>query len=155
MRLSLGLLVVLAFGPHATPADPVKSQSGEAKPQPFIGKVMPLGKALEKLGAKNDADATGIALVTDDGTIYTLVKDDVSRLLFLDKQFQDRQVQLTANRLAGTQILQVTTVQTLKDGKLHDVFYWCENCQLAATEPGPCKCCGAETALFEAPVKAK
>lgn len=155
MRLAFGMLAVLVLGSHATPADPVKPQPGAAKPQPFTGKVMPLGKALEKLGAKPDADATNVALVTDDGTIYTLVKDDVSRLLFLDKQFHDRQVQLTANRLAGTQILQVTTVQTLKDGKLHDVFYWCDNCQLAATEPGPCKCCGAETALFEAPVKTK
>lgn len=145
--------VLIALMAVSSPSTPVPTSTARA--QAFAGKILPLNKALEKLGAKPDADAAGIALVTDDGTLYTLVKDDVSRLLFLDPRLHDRPVQLTANRLAGTQILQVTLVQTLKDGKLHNVFYWCDNCQLAATEPGPCKCCGGETVLFEAPVKSK
>lgn len=125
------------------------------KPQPFVGKVVPVAKALENLGVKPDTDTGGVVLVTADGTMYTLVKDENTRLLFLDKRLQDRTVQLTARRLPGTQFLEVTAVFTVKDGNLHHVCYWCDNCQLAANEPGPCKCCGGETTLIEIPVKAK
>jgi predicted RNA-binding protein with PUA domain len=41
----------------------------------------------------------------------------------------------------------------VKAGKVFDVDYWCENCQLAATEPGKCKCCGADVVLRELPAK--
>jgi hypothetical protein len=41
----------------------------------------------------------------------------------------------------------------VKNGKVYDVDYWCDPCQLAATEPGPCKCCGGPIALRELPAK--
>jgi hypothetical protein len=68
---------------------------------------------------------------------------------------QGRAVQITGRRATGSQLFQVTAVHTIKNGKLHDVYYWCENCQLQSNEPGPCKCCGGETTLTEVPVKAK
>ena len=108
---------------------------------------------LKKLGAKPDADTAGVALVTADGTVYALVKDDASRLLFLDKQLHNRDVRLTGKLLPGTQVLKVEKVQTVKAGKVFDVDYWCENCQLASTQPGKCMCCGAETELRERPTK--
>lgn len=124
-------------------------------PQAFTGKVLPLAKALEKAGVKAEADTAGVALVTADGTLYTLVKDDVTRLLFLDTQLHDRQLRLTARRVPGTQFLQVGEVHTLKGGTPHEVYYWCFNCQLRANEPGPCKCCGGDTVLVEVAVKGK
>jgi hypothetical protein len=132
----------------APAADP-----GTVAPAAFDGKVSPLAKVLEKQGVKPDPDTAGVALVTADGAVYTLVKDDASRLLFLDKQLHDRDVRLTARLLPGTRILKVERVQAVKAGKLFDVDYWCENCQLAATEPGKCKCCGGDTALRETPAK--
>lgn len=119
----------------------------------FDGKVIPLADALKKLGAKPDADTTGVALVTADGVVYTLVKDDASRLLFLDKQLHNRDIRVTARPLPGTQVLKVEKVQTVVKGKVFDVDYWCENCQLAATEPGKCKCCASDMVLRELPAK--
>lgn len=121
--------------------------------QVLDGKVVPLADALKKLGVKPDPDTVGVALVTAEGTVYTLVKDEKTRLLFLDAQLQNRDVRLTARVLPGTRVLQVDRVQTVKGGKVFNVDYWCDQCQLEAAEPGPCKCCGGETVLRELPAK--
>lgn len=142
---------VSSVGSAAPPA-PVAA-SAIAGAQAIDGKVVPLADALKKLGVKPDADTTGVALVTTDGTVYTLVKDERTRLLFLDKQLHNRDVRLTAKVLPGTHVLHVEKVQTVKSGKAFNVDYWCDQCQLEATEPGPCKCCGGETVLRELPAK--
>jgi hypothetical protein len=55
--------------------------------------------------------------------------------------------------VTGTQILKVEKVQTVVNGKVHDVDYWCENCQFSNPQPGPCRCCGGETSFRELPAK--
>jgi hypothetical protein len=147
LRFTFGSIACLILSPIPAPT----AEPGEAAT--FDGRVVPLADALKKLGAKPDADTAGVALVTADGTVYTLVKDEASRLLFLDRQLHNRNVRLTARVLPGTQTLAVAKVQTLVSGKLFDVDYWCENCQLAAKEPGKCKCCGGDTVLRELPAK--
>jgi hypothetical protein len=127
--------------------------AADPAPQVFEGKVLPLAKALEKLGEKPDPDTAGVALVTADGTVFPLVKDADARLFFLDPKLHDRPVRLAAKVVRGTQILKVEKVQTVKAGKVYDVDYWCENCQLSYTEPGKCKCCGSDTVLRELPAK--
>lgn len=144
-RLVLALVAFL-LPSFALAADPPKATT-------FEGKVQPLAAALKKLGANPDADTAGVALVTAGGEVFTLVKDDASRLLFLDTDLHDREVRLTAVKLPGTATLQVQKVQTLKDGKAFDVDYWCDQCQLAATQPGKCICCGSEVVRRERPVK--
>lgn len=145
-RSVLPALLALILPAAALAADPPKAVA-------FDGKVQPLAAALKKLGAKPDADTDGVALVTAGGEVYTLVKDDTSRKLFLDPDLHDRDVRLTAVKLPGTQTLQVRTVQTVKDGKAFDVDYWCDQCQLAATQPGKCVCCGSPVVLREQPAK--
>ena len=51
------------------------------------------------------------------------------------------------------QMLVAKEARSIINGKLHDVDYWCEKCQLAATEPGICKCCGSPVELRELPVE--
>jgi len=142
----LPLALLFLFPAAAVAADPPKAVA-------FEGKVQPLAAALKKLGAKPDADTDGVALVTAGGDVFTLVKDDASRKLFLDPALHDRDVRLTAVKLPGTQTLQVQKVQTVKDGKAFDVDYWCDQCQLAAPQPGKCICCGSQVVLRELPAK--
>jgi hypothetical protein len=142
------LLLTPAFAADPKPADPPKAAA-------FDGEVQPLADALKKLGAKPDADTAGVALVTAGGEVFTLVKDDASRMLFLDPDLHNRDVRLTATRLPGTQCLKVEKVQTVKGGKVFDVDYWCDRCQLAAPQPGKCVCCGDQVVLRELPAKTK
>jgi hypothetical protein len=122
--------------------------------QYFTGKVVPLAGVLEKLGAKLDADAAeqSRALVTDDGKIYTLVKDDSTRMFFKDRSLLNRPMRLTGRVLPQTQILQVVNVHSIRNGQLNDVFYWCETCLIRALEPGDCACCQGKMILRETPV---
>jgi len=47
----------------------------------------------------------------------------------------------------------VVSVQTVKDGTVYDVDYWCEICQISLLQPGKCYCCGDETVRRERPAK--
>jgi len=123
--------------------------AGADKPEVFTGKVVPLPAPK----GKSEAKTRGLALAADDGTSYTLVEDDASRMLFLDERLRNRPVRLTAVRAPGTKDLQVVLVQTVKGGKVYDVDYWCEVCQISGNRPGPCVCCGDDVELRERPAR--
>lgn len=119
----------------------------------YEGKIVSLDEVKKKSTSTADAKAEGVALKLADGTFHLIAIDDVSRLLFLDAQFLGREVRLTAQLVPGGKTLKVKKVQTIVDGKRFNVDYWCERCQLAATEPGRCRCCGDVVMLRELPVE--
>jgi hypothetical protein len=116
------------------------------KPEMFTGKVV-------RSAAPKGKDARGVELKADDGTAYTIVEDDASRMLFLDGRLRDRPVRLTAVRGKGNKSLQIVSVQTVKGGTVYDVDYWCEICQISGSSPGACVCCGDDVELRERPAR--
>jgi hypothetical protein len=134
--------------------------AGSARPEDkpaehYTGKVVALAKLLEKKGVKLDADAAavGLALVTEEGKIYPLIKDDGSRMFFLDKTLLDRPMRLTGAVVGQSDLLQVVNVHSLKEGNLHEVYYWCDVCRIRRSEKKDCECCGAPMELREVLVK--
>jgi hypothetical protein len=123
--------------------------------QYFTGKVVPLAELLVKRDAKLDADAEPywMALQTDDGKILPLVKDAGSRMFFKDAKLLKRPMRLTGKLIPGSQLLQVINVHSVVNGKLHDVYYWCDICTIKGYEAGKCDCCGAPMEFREVPVK--
>jgi hypothetical protein len=121
----------------------------------FKGKVVPLAGLVEKVGSKLDADAGPywLALVTDEGQIYPLIKDDGSRMFFKDAKLLDRPMRLTGRFLAKSQLLQVVEVHSYHKGELHEVYYWCDICSIKRFEKKNCDCCGGPMELREEPVK--
>ncbi len=75
-------------------------------------------------------------------------------MLFKDASLLGREVRLKGDLVKGGR-LHVVGVQTYAKGKLHDVYYWCANCQLAYSGPGECLCCGDSVKLVEVEVGAK
>jgi hypothetical protein len=124
------------------------------KTHDYKGKVVPLAGLLQKLGAKLDQDAapSWLALVTDEGKIYPLVKDDGGRMFFKDARVLNRPMRLTGRLVPGSELLQVVNVHSYKDGKLHDIFYWCDICSIRGSELHKCDCCGGPMELREEPV---
>ena len=49
--------------------------------------------------------------------------------------------------------LKVTRFNTVKNGRLYRVRYFCEVCNIESLEPGDCVCCQAPTELQEIPVE--
>jgi hypothetical protein len=154
-RLGVCTALIVALAPLLLAADPKAAKEPEPKTEEFNGKVVHLAPLLEKFGAKLDADAaaTSLALQTDDGKVYPLIKDDGSRLFFLDKRLLDRPMHLTGRLEPATRMLQVLTVRSIIKGELHDVYYWCDICSIRRGEKKTCECCGGPMELREERVK--
>ncbi|MFN4260276.1 MAG: hypothetical protein ACK4RK_13345 [Gemmataceae bacterium] len=125
------------------------------QPEWFTGKVVPVADLVTPLGTKLDPDAAPhwLVLVTEEGRIYPLIKDDGCRMFFKDKRLLNRPVRLKARRLPGSELLKVYQVHGLVDGKLHDVYYWCGICFIKRYEMTDCECCGAPMELTIEPVR--
>jgi hypothetical protein len=131
------------------------AQKPATKLETLKGKVVPLADVLGKSGVKLDADAAPfwLALVTDAGKVHPLVKDDGSRLFFNDKALLNRPMQLSGRFVAGGSLFQVTVVNSVHKGVLHEVYYWCDICAIRRGEKNACECCGGPMELKEVPVK--
>ncbi|HEX5270829.1 MAG TPA: hypothetical protein VFW33_10095 [Gemmataceae bacterium] len=151
-RAGACLALALALAPFLGAAD---KKEPEVKAEDFNGKVVPLAPLLEKFGAKLDADAapSWLALQADDGKVYPLIKDDGSRLFYLDKRLLDRPMRLTGRLHPESRMLQVLAVHSVVKGQLCDVYYWCNVCSIRRGEKKACDCCGGPMELREEPVK--
>jgi hypothetical protein len=127
----------------------------EDKNQYYTGKVVLLADILAKSGVKLDADAAPMTLVlqADDGKLYPLIKDDGSRMFYKDAKLLNRPMRLTGRLVPNSQFLQVINVHSIINGKLHDVYYWCDVCVIKRFEAGICDCCGDKMVFREEPHK--
>jgi hypothetical protein len=110
---------------------------------------------VQRAGGKLDADAAACSLVLegDDGKLYPLIKDSGSRLFFKDKGLLHRPMQLSGRLLPGSQLFQVRSVCSIVDGRLHEIYYWCNICSIKRSAREVCECCGGPMELREEPVE--
>jgi hypothetical protein len=125
------------------------------KNQFYQGNVVPLADFLAKAKIKIDADAAPyqLSLQTEDGKLHPLIKDEGSRMFFTDVKLLKRPMRLTVRAIPNSPFLQVINVHSIVKGKLHDVYYWCEVCQIKRFEAGICDCCGDAMVFREEPAK--
>ncbi|HXX92124.1 MAG TPA: hypothetical protein VEN81_00730 [Planctomycetota bacterium] len=86
---------------------------------------------------------------------YTLFRNAGSEALFVDRRFRDRELRLYGRVFPSSSVLEVSRFQWYREGKLMDVYYWCEVCSIRGVDPGPCACCQAKVELRESPVQEK
>jgi hypothetical protein len=153
-RFGLFVAVVLALSPVFAVMSK-GAASKKLKIETFKGKVVPLAKLLEKFGSRLDPDAAPhwLALITDEGKVYPLIKDDGSRLFFADPKLLNRPMELKGQLFKNTHLLQVLAVHSIIKGKLHEVYYWCDICSIKRNQKQICDCCGGPMVLKEVPVK--
>jgi len=130
------------------------------KIETFQGRVVPLADVLKKQGIELDPDVAKqwLALQTDGGKAYVLVKDAGARMFFRDPRLLNRPMRLQGRFVGDSSLLQVLRVHSLKDGKPHEVFYWCDICTIKRhflDEKGICDCCGGPMELREVAVDQK
>lgn len=124
------------------------------EPVVLRGKVVPLEKILQEVGSRLDRDAAPywLGLVTAEGKIYPIIKDDGARRFWKDDRLLNRELEITARTVKNTSLLQVVSVRGIKDGKLTELFYWCDICAIKRFELNDCECCGGPMILKEIPV---
>ena len=125
------------------------------KTQYYKGKVLELASVLAKQGVKLDVEAAPqwLALVTEDGAVYPLIRDEGTRMFFQDPSLRNRPMRLTGRLVGKTNLLQVVNVNSYLKGKLHEVYYWCDICAIRGYEKVKCGCCGGPMELREVPLK--
>jgi hypothetical protein len=155
------LVTILAAGAIATLAGETPPQGPAPRPVEVRGQLVCLAEELRDahraavppvhdhvLALKAEA-APGPA--AEGPRYYALLRTSQSQALFADERFKGRTLILTGRVFPGTSHLEVSRFQWLKDGKVHDVHYWCEVCSIRGVDPGPCACCQGAVELREAP----
>ncbi|MFO0876686.1 MAG: hypothetical protein U0840_04880 [Gemmataceae bacterium] len=125
------------------------------KVETLRGKIVPLSDLVARAGGKLDTDAVPVSLVlvAEDGKVYPLVKDALSRMFYRDKALLDRTMQVTGRLLPGSSILRLGSVHSVHKGELFEIYYWCDICSIKRGEKMICECCGGPMELKEVPSK--
>jgi hypothetical protein len=149
---------LLAAGalPFPASAQDRAKPSGEAKTVSLRGKVVCLTEELEKLyQIAPDCNTRGhvYTLKTAEGKFYPFLPVDTAAAIWMDERFRQRDLQVTARIFPATDFIEVIKLQSWRNGKLHDLYYFCDICYITAYKPGPCECCQEPVEFRETPAE--
>jgi len=88
---------------------------------------------------------------TKDGKYYTLLHTSLSEAMFVDKRLHEKDLIINGRVFPNTQLLAVIRIRSIRDGVVHELYYYCDTCYIRAVVPGNCDCCQAPVVLIEKP----
>lgn len=97
-------------------------------------------------------DQQGCVFKTDEGKTYKLVRAKLSEALFVDKRLREKDLLLKGTLSSDSQSFEPTAIHSLKNGVVHEVYYWCEICAIESVAPEICVCCQGPVELVEKPL---
>lgn len=155
----LGLAaVLLMIGAPIRAADPpAKVKTGEAPVEKqFQGRVVCLIEEMHRLyGTELSAEHEHLwSFRTQLGAYYTLLRGKLSEALFADPQVRQKELLLQGRVFPGSMVLDVARIRSVRNGVVHDLFYYCDICAIETVAPGPCLCCREPVYLVEKPIEA-
>lgn len=128
----------------------------------LAGAAQATGQPVELRGRSVCLDETGqgqacapgdrwFGLQTPEGSLHRFLPADPLAAIFQDARVRDREVVVRA-RLRPDGAAEIIKVYSVRQGRLHDVHYFCDVCNITAYAPGLCPCCRKEMDLREDPV---
>lgn len=116
------------------------------------GRAVCLNSAGREVESPFGCTETGsrFGFASQDGKLYKFLPTDTMTTVFTDSRVRQRQLQLTA-KLHSADQLEIIKVQSIKDGKLYDIYYFCDVCTITSYTPGLCPCCRNEMEFRETP----
>jgi hypothetical protein len=94
-----------------------------------------------------------LSFKTIDGKVYKLTKTRFSEALFADKRLHEKELLLKGNVSSDMKSFDALTIRSIKNGVLHDLYYYCEICAIESVSPDICGCCRLPVELVEKPLK--
>jgi len=89
---------------------------------------------------------------TESGSTYALISNRLSSALFIDTNLQSKVLLLKGRVSPKTRSFEVTgNFRSVRDGKIYDLYYYCDVCAIKGSEPGLCMCCREPVHLVEEP----
>ena len=89
---------------------------------------------------------------TEDGKYYTLLWTSLAEALFVDERLHEKDLIINGRVFPKTQLLETIRFSSIKDGIVHELYYYCDTCYIRAVAPGDCDCCQAPVELIEKPL---
>ena len=89
---------------------------------------------------------------TGDSEYYTLLRTSLAEALFVDERLHEKDLVIKGRVFPKTQLLEVTRFSSIKEGVIHELYYYCDICYIRAVAPGDCDCCQAPVVLIEKPL---
>jgi hypothetical protein len=131
-------------------------EKGEKSPPKVIvkGRVFCLDESGQRPKADQDCNtiAPNYELLANDGKRYKFSIDDLIVPIFTESRVRRMELQIQA-LLHDNNVLELEKVQAVKEGKLYDIYYFCEVCNITAYGPGPCPCCYEPFHFIEKPAQ--
>ncbi|MEN3331657.1 MAG: hypothetical protein V7641_1022 [Blastocatellia bacterium] len=153
---SLIIPLLMAFAALLPSLKPVGVPQAETAGQPGLvvlrGHIVCLDATGKRLDALLGCNGPGVryTLADRDGKLHDFSSIDASTAIFTDVRVRQRELQVTAQTTAKHQ-LEIIRVQSIREGKLYDLYYFCELCNIRAYAPGLCPCCRNEMEFRETP----
>jgi hypothetical protein len=94
-----------------------------------------------------------LGVKTAEGKVYKLTKTRFSEALFVDKRLHEKELLLKGNVSADAKSFDALTIRSIKNGVVHDLYYYCEICAIESVSPDICGCCRMPVELVEKPLK--
>jgi hypothetical protein len=117
------------------------------------GHVVCLEEEIQKTaGAEIRSDHRHLwGLKTRDGTLYTLLDTLQSEALFLDKRLREKELIVKGRVFPKSQLLEANSLQSVRNGRIYDLYYYCFTCSIKSITPRECACCQQPVELMEVP----
>lgn len=116
------------------------------------GRVVCLDSSGRPVGPCEGSDSPGYALESHDGKVYLFSGEDPRSDMLSDPRVRDRELQVVGWPRDG-KVLEIVKLYSVRDGKLYDLYYHCDRCNITAHTPGLCWCCREPFDLREEPKK--
>lgn len=95
---------------------------------------------------------TNLVFRAESGVQYALKRTPASEALFLDTNLYSR-VLVVSGKVREKSLEITSNLRSMKNGKQHELFYYCEICSISSSVPGLCQCCREPSELREEPAK--
>lgn len=141
----------------ALPAVPLflKAQDNKSSFKPIVvrGRVVNLTEVMQQKYQATIERAVIYCLKTSDNKFYPFLPTDLASAIYDDERFRQRELQVTARTFPDFPFIEIIKLQSVKWGRVFDLYYFCEVCNIVTHKPGPCECCQDPVVFTETPVK--
>lgn len=129
------------------------SQSAPFKPAVLRGRIVNLADVLQAQAKLEPERGTIYCLKAADGKLHPILPTETAAAIYEDERFRQRELQITARVFPDLPYLEVIKLQSVKWGRVFDLYYFCNVCNITTHKPGPCECCQDPVVFTEEPVK--
>ena len=142
-RRDFGKAAVLSAGGFVTTQN-ASASSNDAQTVTLRGRIICITEEYKRLyNVAADCANRGhvYALKSKDNKTNPILPTDSAAAIILDEKIRSRDLQITARVFPESAFIEVIKLQSFRSDRLHNLFYFCQVCNIRTHKPGPCDCC--------------